>query len=82
MGRDDDLTEEEKARRGMAMMGLLDYIRRANENKTDDSFKTQACSIAHTFKIQYDAFIHEGFTRDEALKMLIALMSNINLGGK
>ena len=34
MGRnDDDLTEEEKARRGMAMMGLLDYIRRANENK-------------------------------------------------
>lgn len=84
MGRndDDELSEEEKARRGMAIMGLLDYIRNANNNNDDSKFKAQARGVAHTFRIQYDAFVHEGFTRDEALKMVIALISAIDIGGK
>ena len=84
MGRndDDELSEEEKARRGMAIMGLLDYIRNANNNNDDSKFKAQARGVAHTFRIQYDAFVQEGFTRDEALKMIIALISAIDIGGK
>ncbi len=84
MGRndDDELSEEEKARRGMAIMGLLDYIRNANSDNDDSKFKVQARGVAHTFRIQYDAFIQEGFTRDEALKMVIALISAIDIGGK
>lgn len=82
MGRnDDDLTEEEKARRGMVLMGLLNYIKASNEAKSDKEFKAQALSVAHTFKIQYDAFLAEGFTRDEAIELTIALVNNISLGG-
>lgn len=84
MGRndDDELSEEEKARRGMAIMGLLNYIRNANNDNDDSKFKAQARGVAHTFRIQYDAFVQEGFTRDEALKMIIALISAIDIGGK
>lgn len=84
MGRndDDELSEEEKARRGMAIMGLLNYIRNANNDNDDSKFKAQARGVAHTFRIQYDAFVQEGFTRDEALKMVIALISAIDIGGK
>lgn len=82
MGRNDndDLTEEEKARRGMIMMGLLNYIRNANND--DSKFEAQARGVAHTFRIQYDAFIQEGFTRDEAMKLVTAIIGSINVGGK
>lgn len=84
MGRndDDELSEEEKARRGMAIMGLLDYIRNANNDNDDSKFKAQARGVAHTFRIQYDAFIQEGFTRDEAMKLVTAIIGSINIGGK
>ena len=76
MGRDDDLTEEEKARRGMAMLGLLNLVK----NVKDDEFKKQAINVAHTFKIQYDAFMQEGFSRDEAFTLTNSLISNIASG--
>lgn len=85
MGRNDDeeLSEEEKARRGMALMGILNYIRNANkDDDNDNEFKAQALGVARTFKIQYDAFLQVGFTRDEAMELVTALVSSISVGGK
>lgn len=71
MNKDDDfenLTEEEKARRGMALLGILG-LGAIKNGRTTDAIET----IAKTNKELYDAYINVGFTPDQAMDLVKSL---------
>lgn len=63
MGKDDELTEEEKARRGMELLGLLTAMSAAKKAQNP------VLQMAKTEKDLYDNYIKVGFTPDQALTL-------------
>lgn len=70
MNKDDfeNLTEEEKARRGMALLGILG-LEAIKNSQTADPVET----LAKTNKELYDAYIKAGFTPDQAMDLVKSL---------
>ena len=63
MGKDDELTEEEKARRGMELLGLLTAMSAAKKAQNP------GLQMAKMEKDLYDNYIKVGFTPDQALTL-------------
>ena len=79
MNKDKDF--EEKKQGFVEVLKLMDMCNTARSSRD----KQGAMSVATVFKNQYDAFISVGFSREEAMQLLMALVDGIAgdaLGGK
>ena len=65
---DENLSEEEKAKRGMAMLGLLNFMKASNDAKKQEA-DTQFYNMAVTEKQVYDAYIKAGFDAEQAFQL-------------
>lgn len=74
INNDDDL--EKKKSSFVEVLRLMEMCNAAGKAKNTASWT----AIAKTFKEQYDAFVAVGFTREEAMQLLVSLVGG--LGGK
>ena len=67
----------EKKKQGFTeVLKLMEMCNAARENRD----KQGAMPMAKFFKAQYDAFVEVGFSREEAMQLLVSLVGGI--GGK
>lgn len=69
---------EEKKKSFIEVLRLMEMINTSKSSSNKVMFER----MAHIFKDQYDAFISVGFTREEAMQILTAIIGGIGLGGK